>query len=99
MSLDFALNAPPGTFLVERFTKMEMLNIECSSRMNSRPESTLAEIASYSHPTFRNLLIEGHIRVDSSICNWARGHDGHRNLGKVRENVRVVLSSSICVSP
>jgi len=66
VSLDFALNAPPGTFLVERFTKMEMLNIECSSRMNSRPESTLAEIASYSHPTFRNLLIEGHIRVDSS---------------------------------
>jgi hypothetical protein len=46
---------------------MEMLNIECSSWTNSRPESALAEIDSYSHPTFRNLLIEGHIRADSSM--------------------------------
>ena len=73
--LDFALNAPPGTLLVVRFTKMEMLNIERSSWTNSRPESALAEIDSYSHPTFRNLHIEGHIRVNSSASTASSFRD------------------------
>jgi hypothetical protein len=54
-------------FLVERFSKMEMLNVECSSSLNSPRENVLAETDSYTHSTSRNLLIEGHIRVDSSI--------------------------------
>jgi len=54
-------------FLVEPFSKMEMFNVERSSTLNSPPENVLAEIDSYTHSTFRNLLIEGHIRVDSSI--------------------------------
>jgi len=45
---------------------MEMLNVECSSSLNSPPENVLAETDSYTHSTSRNLLIEGHIRVDSS---------------------------------
>jgi hypothetical protein len=68
---DLVLKAPPGMFLVERFSKIEMLNIECSSSLNSLRENVLAEIDSYTHSTFRNLLIEGHIRVDSSVRLWA----------------------------
>jgi hypothetical protein len=64
VSLDFVLRAPPGGFLVERFSKIEMLNIECSFGLNSSPENVLAEIDSYTRSTFRNLLIEGHIRVE-----------------------------------
>jgi len=52
---------------VERFGKIEMFNVECCSSLNSPPENVLAETDSYTHSTFRNLLIEGHIRVDSSI--------------------------------
>jgi hypothetical protein len=63
---DLVLKAPPGMFLVERFSKIEMLNVECSSSLNSPRENVLAETDSCTHSTSRNLLIEGHIRVDSS---------------------------------
>jgi hypothetical protein len=53
-------------FLMERFSKIEKLNIECSSSLNSPPENVLAETDS-THSTFRNLPIEGHIKVDSSM--------------------------------
>jgi len=71
VSLDLLLRAPPGTFLVEPFSKIEMLNTECSSSLNSPPENVLAEIDSYTGSTFPNLIIEGHIRVDSSVPFFA----------------------------
>jgi len=56
VSLDLVLRAPPGMFLVEQFSKIEMLNIECSSSLNSPPDNVLAETAPYTRSTFRNLL-------------------------------------------
>jgi len=53
-------------FLVERFSEMEMLNVECISGLNVPPESVLQETGSCTHSTFRNLLIEGQMWGDSS---------------------------------
>jgi len=66
VSLDSVFRAPPGTFPVERFSKMEVLNVECISRLNAPPESVLEETDFYTHSTFRNLLIEGQMWGDSS---------------------------------
>jgi len=55
--------------LVEPFSKMEKFNIEHSSALKSLPENVLAETDSYTHSTLRNLSIEGHIRVDSSLSH------------------------------
>ena len=57
VSLDFLLRAPPGMFLVERFSEMEVLKTECSSRTKLLPESVLAEIDSCNHSTSRIYLL------------------------------------------
>ena len=67
-------------FLVEPFSKMEKFNVERSSALKSPPENVLAETDSYTHSTFRNLSIEGHIRVDSSnfpysLHTWRLGRE------------------------
>jgi len=66
VSLDLVVGAPPGWFLVERFGKIEMFNVECSSSLYSPPEKVPAETDPHAHAASRNLLVEGHIKVDSS---------------------------------
>ena len=64
-------------FLVEPFSKMEMFNVERSSTPKSPRESVLAETDSYTHSTFRNLSIEGHIKVDSSDTAGSRAVESY----------------------
>jgi len=53
----FCLQNPPSTFLMERFGKMKMLNIERNSRSNSPVDNPRTEITSLNHSHLRNLLI------------------------------------------